>query len=95
MLTEVTKEEALSMLVLGDMSFGLVVHTKGSGVVFENLKVQNNKCLYYSQEDTCLATWSSNSDYIEVCRDILNLSTKHTPSDWLDIIHIYHIDESL
>lgn len=93
MLTEVSKEEAIASLCLGDISFGLIIQTKNYGIIFENLKIKNNSCYYYDQTNSVLETWYLNKHSLDIAPKILSLTPQYCSPDWVEILKIYIIGE--
>ena len=92
MLTEVSSEEALDLLLLGDIDFGLVVETVNLGNIFENLKIINNKCKYIEQGDSDFKEWTSTPAHI-AAKEVFECDLKMCPSNWKKILKIYIIDK--
>lgn len=93
-LEEVTPEEVMQLSLLGEISFGLVVQTESSGVIFENLILNHGKCYYVSQEESFVEEWgNANSPLREKLNLILIANSQMCPPSWTRILQIYHIVE--
>jgi hypothetical protein len=92
MLTEVSPEEALHLLLLGDIDFGLVVETINLGNIFENLKIVNNKCKYIEQGNSVFKEWTSTPAQISA-KQVFECNLNMCPSNWKKILKIYIIDK--
>ena len=90
MLEELSVNEAVNLLLLGNIDFGLIVKTETLGIIFENLKVRDGKCYFINQTDSVLQVWADTSARARI---ILEGDPSVWPSTWEKILKIYIINE--